>query len=207
MATKNIFLNYEWPIGLFELKCSGNETTIWDCTYNTSHGGQYCYQRNDASVFCMRELYNFWQVKVFYLMLIANTIVYSNCSNGDIRLVGGSTDNEGNVQICYNNAWGSVCDDSWGRTDSNVICRQLGFQPYGMYIILKHLYPLCFLLNEGSQYYRYNYFGVSNNPPYLYGRFYCSGSEQSLLSCPRSSYSYLLYCGNSEIAGVHCVGK
>ena len=51
-----------------------------------------------------------------------------------------------------------------------------------------------------------NYFGVLNNPPYLYVRFYCSGYEQSLLSCSRS-YSSLLYCGNSEIAGVRCVGK
>ena len=134
--------------------------------------------------------------------------MYSNCSDGDVRLVGGSTDNEGNVQICYNYAWGSVCDDSWGRTDSNVVCRQLGFQPYGMhiYIYIYILKCLCFSLNEGSQSYYNNYFGVSNSPPYLYGRFYCSGSEQSLLSCSRS-YSYLLYCGNSEIAGVRCVGK
>ena len=70
--------------------------------------------------------------------------------------------------------------------------------------ILKLLYSS---LNEGSQYYRYNYFGVVNSPPYLYGRFYCSGSEQSLLSCSRSSYSRLLYCSSSELAGVRCVGK
>ena len=64
-------------------------------------------------------------------MSLANSADYSNCSDGDIRLVGGSTDNEGNVQICYNNAWGSVCDDYWGIADSNVVCRQLGYQPYG----------------------------------------------------------------------------
>ena len=57
--------------------------------------------------------------------------MYSNCSNGDIRLVGGSTDNEGNVQICYSNAWGSICDDYWDIADSNVVCRQLGLHPYG----------------------------------------------------------------------------
>ena len=53
-----------------------------------------------------------------------------------MRLVGGSTSNEGNVQICYRNAWGSVCDDSWGTADSNVVCRQLGLQPYGKINIL-----------------------------------------------------------------------
>ena len=55
MGTTNLFLNYEWPIGLFDLRCSGNETNIWDCEYNISNGGQNCGQHNDASVFCIRE--------------------------------------------------------------------------------------------------------------------------------------------------------
>ena len=131
--------------------------------------------------------------------------MYSNCSTGDIRLVGGSTEYEGNVQICYNNAWGSVCDDSWGRSDSNVV-DSLNSNHLVYMCILKCLYSCTSLLNEGSQYYYNNYFGVSNSPPYLYGIFYCSGLEQSLLSCLRS-YRDLLNCGNSEIAGVHCEGK
>ena len=58
LATTNLFLNYEWPTGLFELRCSGNfETNIWDCICNITDGGQYCYQHNDASVFCLREFF------------------------------------------------------------------------------------------------------------------------------------------------------
>ena len=53
MATTNLFLNNEWPIGLFKLTCSGNETIIWDCLYKTSDEGQNCGQYSDASVFCM----------------------------------------------------------------------------------------------------------------------------------------------------------
>ena len=129
MATANLFLNYEWPIGLFELRCSGNETNIWDCVYNNTNG-EYCSQHNDASVFCMRMFIN---KRTFTNKnpLLATKTEFESCSNGNIRLVGGNTDNEGNVQICYNNAWGSVCDDYWGITDSNVVCRQLGLQPYG----------------------------------------------------------------------------
>ena len=130
MATTNLFLNYEWPIGLFELRCSGNENNIWDCSYNITDGGQYCYQHNDASVFCMRKFIN-KRTFINKNSLLANKTEYDSCSDGDIRLVGGSTDNEGNVQICYSNAWGSVCDDNWGIADSNVVCHQLGFQPYG----------------------------------------------------------------------------
>ena len=144
MAAKKIFLNYEWPIGLFELRCFCNETNIWDCTYNITNGGQYCYQHNDASVFCMRTF--IFKKSLTKFSFIANTTMYSNCSNGDIRLVGGSTDNEGNVQICYDNAWGSICDHYWGMTDSDVVCRQLGYQLYGKYTLYK-IYPFNF--NQG----------------------------------------------------------
>ena len=44
-----------------------------------------------------------------------------------IRLVGGSGDYEGNVEVFYNNQWGSVCDDFWEINDARVVCHQLGF--------------------------------------------------------------------------------
>ena len=51
-----------------------------------------------------------------------------SCTNGAVRLVGGHSNGEGTVEMCYSRVWGSVCDDSWNNYDAAVVCQQLGFQ-------------------------------------------------------------------------------
>ena len=64
-------------------------------------------------------------------LILGNHLWFCNllaaCSNGEIRLVGGSVPNEGRVEVCQNQAWGTVCDDHWGNVDASVTCRQLGY--------------------------------------------------------------------------------
>ena len=43
-------------MSIYNLNCTGNETSLWDCQFTTSYNGRYCGQSNDASVFCMRKL-------------------------------------------------------------------------------------------------------------------------------------------------------
>ena len=60
----------------------------------------------------------------------------ANCSDGDIQLVGGSAENEGRVELCFNRAWGSVCggyfSSTWDVSGAAVVCRQLGYLENGM---------------------------------------------------------------------------
>ena len=63
-----------------------------------------------------------------------------NCTDNEIRLVGGSDEREGVVQVCYKGVWGAICDnfdvpegygpDMWHIEVGplyQVICKQLGY--------------------------------------------------------------------------------
>ena len=53
------------------------------------------------------------------------------CSDGDVRLVEGTSPVMGTVQICHNQDWGTVCANGWNDMDAIVVCRQLGFSDQG----------------------------------------------------------------------------
>lgn len=104
------------------------------------------------------------------------------CDSGDIRLVGGSSPNEGRVEVCLNNNWGTVCDDFWNTPDATVVCRQLGYSTTGA--IATSL----------------SFFGQGTDPIVL-DDVMCTGTETTLLSCP---YTPTHNCIHLEDAGVRC---
>jgi hypothetical protein len=43
----------------------------------------------------------------------------------------GPSRNEGRVEMCYQNVWGAVYDQSWSQFDAAVACAQLNFSRTG----------------------------------------------------------------------------
>ena len=70
---------------------------------------------------------------IFNIMrsIIGENTVYSNCSDGEVRLAGKVTPTSGRLEICFNKAWGTVCGRHWSNLNSHVACRQLGYQAVG----------------------------------------------------------------------------
>ena len=101
-----------------------------------------------------------------------------------VRLVNGSDNATGRVEIYYNGAWGTVCDSGWDINDAHVVCRQLGF-----------LYAL-------NVYYSARY-GQGTGQILLSG-FRCRGSESSLFSCGHDGVGIHYYCDHSRDASVRC---
>ena len=63
--------------------------------------------------------------------LTASSVLAATCAHGDVQLVGGTSQYEGRVEVCINNAWGTVCHNNWSNPDATVVCKQLGYATTG----------------------------------------------------------------------------
>ena len=155
-----------------DVRCAGDEASIFDCPLAIRHN---CIHSEDASVIC------------------AN----AQCSDGDIRLIGGSNMYEGRVEVCYRGSWGTVCDDSWGVPDAQVVCRKLGYGIEGEHTytvigaIREYKFSRCIIIFMVSKFYtvkRHLYYLVTSvyNPATFLSPQNCK-SHSSCVIWPQSA--------------------
>ena len=123
-------------------------------------------------------------------------------SEGEMRLMGGSDEKEGRVEICADEdagdntpaSWGTVCDDYWTDRDADVACMALGYERSEPY----------------AGRFRRSRFGAGPGPIWL-DDLLCNGNESSLLDCPLASARTardaigVHNCRSSEVVGVRCM--
>ncbi|XP_030643570.1 neurotrypsin [Chanos chanos] len=142
---------------LDEVRCTGNELSIDQCPKN-AWGDHNCEHREDAGVSC------------------------TPITDGSVRLAGGLGGFEGRVEVYYRGQWGTVCDDGWTHTNTQVVCRQLGFRSGE---------------TAGPQ-----RFGVSSGP-ILLDDVSCTGKEPALTHCTRREW-FKHDCTHSEDVAIAC---
>ncbi|XP_018798905.1 PREDICTED: lysyl oxidase homolog 2B [Bactrocera latifrons] len=115
--------------------------------------------------------------------LVQKYIKTLNKEEGAIRLVGGETEYEGNIEVLHNNKWGAICDDEWDALEGRVVCRQLGYPG------LKRV------THDG-------YFGLARRRFWM-DNMYCEGNEHELTDCHFEGWG-TNDCEANEAAGVVC---
>uniref|UniRef100_A0A8D2KT54 SRCR domain-containing protein n=1 Tax=Varanus komodoensis TaxID=61221 RepID=A0A8D2KT54_VARKO len=101
-----------------------------------------------------------------------------------LRLMDGGSSCSGRVELEYNGAWGTVCDDNWDLADAEVVCQQLG-------------------CGWAIQAVNASHFQKGTGPIHL-DEVKCLGNESYLWNCPSEENQD---CGHKEDAGVICSAK
>ena len=100
-----------------------------------------------------------------------------------VRLVNGSTEYEGRVEVNHNGEWGTVCDDGWDLNDAQVVCSQLG---------INGLPPV-----------RHDVFYGQGSGRIWLNKLNCIGTELTIEECSHGGWG-TENCSHSEDAGVKC---
>ena len=100
---------------LSEVQCGGDEVQLDQCAYNfhsLSEGKALIQEVEVAGVACLPY------------GCLPSSVSGTECTNGDLRVHGGATTEEGNLQYCLNGTWSHFC--GLELDEAAVACRQLG---------------------------------------------------------------------------------
>ncbi len=63
----------------------------------------------------------------FLILIAAPDMFCIESKSAGVRLVNGSSQFEGSVEVCIENVWRTACGENWGQPETITACIQLGF--------------------------------------------------------------------------------
>ena len=90
------------------------------------------------------------------------------------------------MEVYYDGAWGTVCDDGWDLNDAEVVCRELGYGP---------------AIGAKSE----AFYGQGSGL-ILLGDVNCSGEETAIRECSFNGWG-IGNCDHNKDAGVKCAAS
>ena len=108
------------------------------------------------------------------------------CTTGEVRLLDGTDQTNGRLEICIGGLWGTVCDEEFGNEDARVVCKQLGLEYAGAEAKVDA------------------HFGEGDDDVAL-TTLHCNGDESALFDCFFKTGSAVT-CSHANDAGVVCQG-
>ena len=71
---------------------------------------------------------------------LTDTCYLELCERGQVRLSDPDYARHGIVEVCWDGVWGTICDNAWSSRGASVVCRQLGYSPYGESTFVQCMY-------------------------------------------------------------------
>lgn len=195
-VTRQFYSETSLDVFLSGVNCFGKEKQLVECSFIRRPLAQCTSELNDAGIVCQDV-----------------STQYEDCVDGSVRLVNGTNPLEGRVELCVNNAWGTICDSEFSEDLADIICNQTGFKYNGrIHIdsIICMLEVLFKTMYTGTEVFRgATKFGQGSGPIYLekFNEFNCRLEDSTtIVQCSRNPVG-IHECDHSQDAGVRCIGK
>ena len=147
------------------------------CVLPAFHKPQACTHESHMSFLCAHVL------RAFKLRVTC-TIIHYVTYLFTVRLVDGSSYNEGRVEVYYSGRWGTVCNVGWTDKYASLVCAQLGIGSSGE------------LADFGA-----------GRESILLETIMCSLNDTIPASCVHYGVGITVKCNHNDVVGVKCYGE
>ena len=143
---------------LHSVECTGSEPSLLGCSYSSAppspcgpnqHAGVVCQRTSLPPLLPLTSLPSSLSppspppTHTHTHTALSTPEAEGGCSSGEVRIASQDPPDAGRVEVCVNNAWGTICnDDLFGSPEAMVLCYQLGgYQREGIHVCAHSTLP------------------------------------------------------------------